>query len=185
MDRVHPDSLWVEQAPCRPDRGGFPRLEKQRPRSRRPGASELAPIAGGKGLLRGGGGSGGRLCLLRLLLGLLLRLLLGLLLRLLLGLLVRLLLRRLGVGGGLLLGADAEGDEGKSGQGTSDRAHHEQLLGFLVGGGPPGPPASEQAPCRVSTRQQAGGTTRGTPARRAGTTAEVLPAGPILPSDGS
>src|SRR5712664_396023 len=169
MDRVHPDSLWVEQAPCRPDRGGFPRLEKQRPRSRRPGASELAPIAGGKGLLRGGGGSGGRLCLLRLLLGLLLRL----------------LLRRLGVGGGLLLGADAEGDEGKSGQGTSDRAHHEQLLGFLVGGGPPGPPASEQAPCRVSTRQQAGGTTRGTPARRAGTTAEVLPAGPILRSDGS
>src|SRR5712664_213950 len=141
MDRVHPDSLWVEQAPCRPDRGGFPRLEKQRPRSRRPGASELAPIAGGKGLLRGGGG--------------------------------------------LLLGADAEGDEGKSGQGTSDRAHHEQLLGFLVGGGPPGPPASEQAPCRVSTRQQAGGTTRGTPARRAGTTAEVLPAGPILRSDGS
>src|SRR5712691_2467120 len=141
MDPSIRTSLCVEQAPCRPDRGGFPRLQRNRPRSRRPEASDCTPIAGGEGLLRGGGG--GRLGLLRLLFGLLLGLL---------RLLVGLLLRRLGVGGGLLLGAGAERDEGESGQGSGDRADHEQLL-RLWRAKPTGSAClGEQAPCRVSTR---------------------------------
>src|SRR5438105_5934983 len=75
-------------------------------------------------LRRSGGGCLGLLGLLRLLLGLLLGLF---------RLLVGLLLRRLGIGGRLVLGAGAERDEGENGQGSGDRADHGRLLGFKAG----------------------------------------------------